>query len=359
MEIKYFKNKENNEIIKKLISPDYNYLFNMNSGFFARWGKTEKDDPIRSPFGPEILDVEIVKGCRGIRNKDGTRTVCPYCYKKNTPSDVKFMSLEDFVKVFEKVNVNKTVTQVALGVDAEAILNPDTFAISKYLRIRGVVPNGTVADLAPEVADLIVRLWGAVAVSYHHSYEVFKDTIALLDMSKIDAGEDATLTAINCHVVACEENYEKILDLFQRYIDKDVIISKLNAIVLLALKHCGRAENSFTPLTYKHFRHLVSVALKNKVPIGFDSCSCNKFLKVIKNRKDAKALAMTADPCESGLFSYYVNEDGFGFPCSFNEKEEYKFDILNCKDFIEEWWNKNNWSEKLLSNERNCPTYEV
>ena len=47
-----------------------------------------------------------------------------------------------------------------------------------------------------------------------------------------------------------------------------------------------------------------------------------------------------SEPCESTLFSYYVNVDGRGFGCSFSEGiPEYKgIDVVNCNDFIEDVW---------------------
>ena len=51
---------------KCLASEEYNYAFNKRTGFFARWGRTLEDDPQWSPFGPEILDLEISAGeCSG------------------------------------------------------------------------------------------------------------------------------------------------------------------------------------------------------------------------------------------------------------------------------------------------------
>lgn len=51
---------------KSLRSKDYNFDFDKTNGNFMRWGKTKasEDDPKFSPFGPEILDIEIsVNGC--------------------------------------------------------------------------------------------------------------------------------------------------------------------------------------------------------------------------------------------------------------------------------------------------------
>lgn len=48
--------------VKMLRSEDYNYNFRLKDGLFQRWGKTEDDDPEFSPFGPEIMDIEISYG---------------------------------------------------------------------------------------------------------------------------------------------------------------------------------------------------------------------------------------------------------------------------------------------------------
>jgi len=44
--------------VKRCSSDDYNYVFKKDDGFFARWGRTHKDDPECAPF-PEILDFEV------------------------------------------------------------------------------------------------------------------------------------------------------------------------------------------------------------------------------------------------------------------------------------------------------------
>jgi len=62
--------------LKVLVSKEYNYTFNKITGHFCRWGKTKEDDPSFSPFGPEILDIEISQGkCSGN---------CPFCVPKRT-----------------------------------------------------------------------------------------------------------------------------------------------------------------------------------------------------------------------------------------------------------------------------------
>ena len=77
------------------------------------------------------------------------------------------------------------------------------------------------------------------------------------------------------------------------------------------------------------------------------------------------------EPCESGLFSLYINVEGKSYFCSFLEGEEdvIGFDLLNCKDFMKEVWfhpEMVEWRSRLLDttqrNElkcRECPVFTI
>jgi hypothetical protein len=83
-----------NEKYRICKSSDYNFIFNKQTGFFARWGKNKNDDPICAP-SPEILDLEISTGeCLGN---------CKFCYKCNGSGEpTENMSLETFDKIIDK-----------------------------------------------------------------------------------------------------------------------------------------------------------------------------------------------------------------------------------------------------------------
>ncbi len=97
-----------NDNVKLLRSEGYNFNFDKRSGFFARWGKTESDDPSFSPFGPEIMDIEISEG-------EGCPLSCPFCYKGNKKgNNATNMSLDTFKKIFAtfpKITVNATIAR--------------------------------------------------------------------------------------------------------------------------------------------------------------------------------------------------------------------------------------------------------
>ena len=117
----------------------------------------------------------------------------------------------------------------------------------------------------------------------------------------------------------------------------DPRLAKLNAIVLLSLKQKGRAiVNDFNPLSQDKFNELVNFALGNNIGVGFDSCSAFKFIKSIEGRENQKQLEMFADPCESTIYSSYINCRGDFFPCSFAEGDgDWKegISVLNCNNF--------------------------
>ena len=154
---------------KRYKSENYNYLFNKNNGFFARWGGTIDDDPEFAP-SPEIADIEITSICNA-GSKNGSKPKCNLCYKSNTSKGIN-MSFETFKKIFN--SLPKSLTQIAFGVDYDATSNPDLIKMMKYSRDNGVIPNLTVAELSNETATEIVKYAGAVAVSQYFNKEKIK-----------------------------------------------------------------------------------------------------------------------------------------------------------------------------------------
>ena len=52
-----------------------------------------------------------------------------------------------------------------------------------------------------------------------------------------------------------------------------------------------------------------------------------------------KLFAACSEPCESSLFSAYINVDGVYWNCSFSENENVDpVNIVNCGNFLEDVW---------------------
>ena len=333
---------------KILRSSNYNYNFDKLTGYFQRWGKTPNDDP---QWGlPEIADIEITTICHGVRGR-----LCPFCYKGNSPKG-KYMTLDTFKKIFHKLP--RSVTQIAFGVDSHCNTNPDWFEIFKYCRendYNKVVPNVTVADIDNTVADKLRTVCGAVAVSRYDNADACYDTVKKLT--------DRGMTQINIHIMVSKETYTTVNQtLFDRMTDPR--LSKLNAIVLLSLKQKRRGIN-YTPLPQDMFNHIVETALDNKISIGFDSCSCHKFLQTVKQYPEYKQYEQVSEPCESTCFSVYIDVDGYFYPCSFTPNTVGWYDginVIHSNDFINDVWMNPRTVEfrkKLIKGGRICPIYTV
>lgn len=325
--------------IKQLKSANYNFIFNTKTGFFARWGKTKEEDPSHSPYGPEIADIEIVQGdCKGN---------CPFCYKSNGQVTNHYMNLEDYKKLLAKMP--KTLCQVAFGItDIDG--NPDFFEIMEHTRSEGVIPNYTThgLDITPEIAAKTKELCGAVAVSIVNKEKTY-DAIKMFT----DAGMDQ----VNIHYMISEETYDRAFEIMED-MKTDPRLAKMNALVFLSLKQKGRGEK-YEGLAFNKYKHLVDTALSDGTRIGFDSCSAPLFLAAVKDHEDYDKYEQLAEPCESYLFSIYINNYGECVPCSFLEEEsEYEhLSVLECDDFMEDIWNHPSvlsWREKLAATENEC-----
>lgn len=353
-----------NKDIKKVISPNYNYIFNKNTGFFARWGATQEEDPQFSPFGPEIADIEISTVCSGV---DGVG-VCKFCYKSNTPKGDN-MSLETFKKVFK--NLPKTVTQIAFGIgnlpNHKHGGNPDMWSIFDYCNENGVKPNVTVngQGVDDETADRLGKTCGGVAVS------VYDKNISYDAIKKLT---DRGMQNVNIHFMICEQTFDKAKEVIND-VATDDRLKNLHALVLLSLKPHGRGANTYyTQLPQEKFNELVDYALEKKIPIGFDSCSAIKSMYAFENKPNYDQILQSIEPCESTLFSMYINTDGMYFPCSFMEGENVEnggdwtegIDLTaDNLDFMKDVWHHNKtkiFRNKCIScrdNKVSCSHYTI
>jgi len=337
-----------NDKYKLMVSPDMNYVFDKTDGFSAVWGNNREDDPNWSPYGPLIADIEITTSCKGPGGK-----LCSFCYKSNNP-DGEYMSLSTFIKVFNKLP--DTLQQIAFGVDAQCESNPDVIDIMAYCRDNGVIPNVTVADITNETAICLSELCGAVAVSRYQDKKLCYDSVKLLT--------DRGMKQTNIHMMISDETYLQALETITDIAAGEPRLKKLNAIVFLSLKKKGRGDG-FTPLSQDKFDILVDFCLRHNIRFGFDSCSAHKFLESIKYHDNFKNIAMMVEPCESTLFSMYLDVKGDLYPCSFCENiNDWKtgVNILDCDDFINDIWCNTrvvDFRKTLLDKNRNCPVYDI
>ena len=193
------------------------------------------------------------------------------------------------------------------------------------------------------------------------SYEEYLDKLNLSENERIE--KIKSFFAINIHCLVSLESYDRCLQVLNdRLIDPR--LTKMNAIVFLSLKQKGRGTN-FHPLSDEKFKNLINIALEKKINIGFDSCSCQKFMSSVVGHPNYKQFEQSAEPCEAVKFSAYSNVDGDFFPCSFCDgvkKWNTGLSILNCNDFIKDiWYNSKTieFRDELTKLNRNCPMFKI
>lgn len=351
-------------MIKAVSLPGYNYRFDTETGLFARWGETQDQDPKFSPIGPEIADIEISTICHG------PGTPCSFCYKSNTAVGEN-MSLELFKNIFSKIK--KNLTQIAFGIgDIDG--NPDMMSIFTYCRNNGVIPNVTINGyrLSYAWAMRLASVCGAVAVSHYGDGGYCYQAVSLLCY--------VGLKQVNIHKILSEETYEECKNIITDVAsDKETNgrLQGLKAIVFLAIKPKGRAKNGrLNPISVEKLKELIRLAEEKGVGIGFDSCSAPKVLLTVQDHPNFSTFQTYVEPCESTLFSAYINVHGDFCPCSFTEGEGgwgTGISVSKCNDFLlDVWYNQKTveFRKNLLSTEdadapncyspcRKCPAYKI
>jgi len=341
---------------KQVRSKFYNYNFDIKTGFFVRWGKDENDNPVMSPIGPEILDMEISTICGGIGKSIDKKYPCKWCYKSNNQIGNN-MSFDTFKSIFHKLP--KNLTQIAFGIgDIDG--NPDLWKIMEYCKnndYNNVIPNITIngMGLTKELVERFANLCGAVSVSRYHIPDVCYDAVKKLS--------DAGLKQTNIHQIFSVETLDSCYELFND-IKNDKRLNGLNAVILLLLKPKGVRNKLHSVNDIEKFKELFLEAQKQKIKIGMDSCSSPFMLKTASDIGQ-KEIINSIEPCESTLFSIYINCNGQVFPCSFTEGTpgwETGIDMANVSDFFKDvWYSKRitDWRKKLLNSTDNCTLCDV
>ncbi len=257
----------------------FHLYFRRADGYTAKWGKTFDEDPTHCPWGNEIADIEVTTSCRGIRDENGNRRVCPWCYKANTPNG-KYMTLETFKIVFDKLNKAKTMTQIALGVDAECKTNPDIWKIMDYCLENEVVPNVTIADINEETAKNIVQRCGACAVSCYpiNKNRCYDSIRMLIDEAK---RQGKVNFKVNMHLLISRETQDFVMEVLEDRLNDNRINNGMGAIVMLSLKQKGRGT-AYHKMDLDVYKKVVAFFEDHGISYGSDSCGANKLVDALK-----------------------------------------------------------------------------
>ena len=107
------------------------------------------------------------------------------------------------------------------------------------------------------------------------------------------------------------------------------------------------------------FNKLIETAQEMGVSVGMDSCTAPMMLKYAQENEQWD-IVNSIEPCESTLFSVYINVDAEMFPCSFTEGTpgwENGISMLEANDFLKDVWFNNRvaeWRDSLLRSSSSC-----
>ena len=352
---------------KAIVSEDYNLLFNKQTGYTMRWGKTKEDDPDYSPFGPEILDLEISSaatndvdsgdplhihtnhGCRGLGCSQ-------FCYKRNRKSGSVHMSLDTFKGIMDRMP--KSLCSIAFGVLSPLEQHPQLWEIFDECRERDVVPCVTInQEVSLSVGDKLARHCGAVAVSLneHNREQAYESIYRLTRVHGMDQ--------VNIHIVLSNDSVGFIKSVVAD-IKSDSRLAKLNAMVMLSFKDKAKTC-AMEPITSNYYREVIDCCMEAEINFGFDSCSAKAYLKAIEDHPEKAKLETYVEPCESMMFSAYIDVNARLYACSFLENAgpylHDGIDVLESDDFMDIWGcdRVHEWRENLLELGRGCPVYRI
>ena len=337
----------------------------MRSGYSRRWGKRPEDNPIYSPYGPEILDVEISQG-------GGCPMSCAVCYKGNGKvGNGQHMSFSTFKSIFDKLPHIQSkngkniffVQQIAMGVTS-ITKHPELWEIFDYCLENGVIPNVTFNGAELIMDSFLQRLadtCGSIAVSVN-------ETNFDRSVNTIKRMTDMGAAQINIQYVLSTQSTNFLYDKLLPAIKDDFQLRRMNAIVLLGLKPLKGGVNYDILPTTEYIR-LVKYLLAKQINFGADSCSAPRLERAIQLLEDdltktqKQEILDRIERCESWLFSLYINVDGCVFPCSFSEDKEKSQSIYLSKvnDFIKDVWMSHEakiWRTRLIELQRECPLFK-
>jgi hypothetical protein len=364
-----------NDKLKIVSSDDYHHIFRKSDGLSIRYGRTLEDDPLFSPAGAEICDVELSATVSEneadslIGNEDYIVTegncksvgCASFCYKLNgVGKSMAHMSLKGFKKLADKFPTG--LTQIAFGI-CNINQHPAMYRIFEESNSRGFKSNVTVngVGITQYHAKRLSELCGAVAVSVNPlNKQSAYNAIQLLS-------QKYGMSQINIHFVLGNENVADAMGVIQD-IKTDPRLSKLNAIVFLSFKDKRKTGLMSSPNVIT-FKQIVAACEKAEVNFGFDSCSGHLYLQAIKNHPKYKQLSQMVENCCGCRFSSYFNFRGEFFGCSFAEGEaecgwETGIPLSSVANFDELWSSKRvvdfrNKTISLLKEHRNPCHYKI
>ena len=303
----------------------YNFVtqFNAASGFYARSNVLDsnlnesEEEPFMASF-PHLLDVGVMGHC--IHGQSGLcQAAGIQCYQSGPTREEPNMSLEDFTRICEECE--GLVDQIALGGRGDPDCHESFEGLLVACKDHQIVPNFTTSGflMNEEKASLCAKYCGAVAVSWYRSPYTIKAIETLLR-----AG-----VKTNIQFVVDNTSIGEAIELLQT----DGFPKSINGVLFLLFKPVGLGQKkNIVRMDNELLQPFFDAAcLPHPYKVGFDSC----FVPGLLNYAHG-VVEESYDTCEGGRFSMYISPSMVAMPCSFDQKQQYAFD-LRGKDIYDAW----------------------
>jgi hypothetical protein len=319
-----YRLKENDEI-KIITSPRYNYVYNKKNNSFSRWGDTQNID-LMFALSPEIVDLEI---------------------SSKHEQSISNMTFSTFKIIFDKIP--KFLTQIVFHI-SDTTTNPDLFKMMEYSRKYGIMTNCIYSgsDIIDDHISKMIKLCRSIVINLIDKEKTFQ-LINKLILNK--------MKNIYINFILSKQSLDEAFKLIDEIKERKMPVK---AIIFSQYKSKEMEVDKFEPVTSVDiYKKIIDYSRTKQVNILFDSCSCALWYKSIE-KTDQENLANYGNQCESGIFNGFINYKGEFFPCSFiegtNDWEE-GLNILSAENFISDVWNHDrikSWRINLYCTVQNC-----
>lgn len=319
-----------------------NYLsyFDKKTGFYMRTGVLDDEgnetgkDVFMASY-PELIDVGImghcIHGSNGLCIKSGVQ-----CYQSGLKVQKPNMTLEDFRKIAEESRGRSY--QFALGGRGDPDMHENFKEILKCCVENEIVPNFTTSGLGmtEEKAKLCKEFCGAVAISEYRQEHTYKAIDMLLKVG----------VTTNIHYVLGNNSIDEAI----RRLNNNDFPKGINAIIFLLHKPIGqgRMENVLN-VEDERVQEFFKVISEKRFDfqIGFDSCTVPGLINYSKGIAEE-----SIDTCEGARWSMYISADMIAYPCSFDQKGRWAYNIKNST--IENAWKSEQFEDFRSHFENSC-----
>jgi len=191
----------------------------------------DNSKPITELAYPEFYDVSFGTKCLTgqsyIKQKDGSKKNCHYCYASAALHGEYFKNVVEKVKwFFGQMTDNQRPTQWAAGGSSEALEHKDFWKASEAARELDIIPNYTTNGMlvTDEVAARTNELEAGSAITLHPHMEIFwRRAIKIFQKHKV---------RMNVHVIVSDEEsvlkFEKQYHEFKDCVEWFVVLPYMN-----------------------------------------------------------------------------------------------------------------------------------